>query len=295
MKKHIFFLLVFIPISLFSQGGNSGMKFLLSSNSRISAMGESYITLSENASAVLGNPAGLMKNDKTNIELGVRQYIQDISTQYVLVKTRLSDIFSLGFHLLSSQVPDIEIRTKPGEPEGTFTSQDLSTGLSLGFKYNDNIHLGITAKYLFEKIYVNESSGYAIDFGTKYIFSDNITFCAALNNLGKMDDDYSVDLPTTLGIGSLYNLPITDFSSNLLFSLEAHNNFLDKKLHLSVGFEPSYNDIFCLRFGYITGYDSKGFSAGMGLKYRQFDVSYSYTPFLLDLGNSHNISIGFNF
>jgi hypothetical protein len=49
-----------------------------------------------------------------------------------------------------------------------------------------------------------------------------------------------------------------------------------------------------LRFGYQTGIDTRGFSAGMGIRYSIVTIDYAYVPFSLQVGNSHLISIGFD-
>lgn len=297
MKKIFFIFLYFLPIFVYSQGGKSGLKFLLSYDSRLTSLGESFTTNSEGASAILGNPSGLLTKGKTNLELGIKQYIQNVSTQFLLAQTNINENMAIGFHILNTGVPDIEIRTRPGGPEGYFSSQDLSTGLSFAYLLLSDLKVGITAKYLYEKIFIDENSGFGIDFGANYKVSNEINLGCSFNNLGKMSKlKYnSTTLPATISIGSSYILHIPEINSKSIFILDIHDNIFDDMLHMSIGAEINYGDLISLRLGYITGYETKDFTAGIGIKYKFLNLDYSYVPFSMSFGDSHTITLGFEF
>jgi hypothetical protein len=56
-----------------------------------------------------------------------------------------------------------------------------------------------------------------------------------------------------------------------------------------------YDHALALRLGYETGYESRGFTAGLGFCYSIVQLDYAYVPFSLGLGEAHIFSMGFQF
>jgi hypothetical protein len=55
-----------------------------------------------------------------------------------------------------------------------------------------------------------------------------------------------------------------------------------------------YESFLALRAGYQIGYDAKGYSAGLGIRYGLLQFDYAFVPFLNDLGNTHTFALTFN-
>lgn len=66
-------------------------------------------------------------------------------------------------------------------------TRNLSTGISFGYKVTPNFSLGVTGKYLYEKIYVDEASGLAFDFGTNY-WKGLWNLALVISNVGSMSE-----------------------------------------------------------------------------------------------------------
>jgi hypothetical protein len=293
MKIKYLLILFCIATELYSQGGNSGLKFLTTTESRISSLGESTIINSFGASSTLGNPSALNLSNSSEVQIGVIKSIQDINSQYLLLKLKTSDKLSFGFHILNYKISDIEIRDIPGESQGTFNSQYLSSGISGAYQIAEKINVGITAKLIYEKIYIEEATGFGLDIGGFYQFSDNLHFGAVISNIGSMNKlaEESTELPLTGGLGASYKFDISVLSN--MSSIEVKNNFEDKKTHLSVALDSKYNDLLSIRFGYMTGYDSKAFTAGMGIKFSDLNLNYCFIPYSNNLGDLHSISLNY--
>ncbi|HEY9186933.1 MAG TPA: PorV/PorQ family protein [Ignavibacteria bacterium] len=293
MKNRYIFLLLIISLNLYSQT-SSGLKFLLTFDSKTSSLGESSIMNTVGSSATLANPSNLNLNKGVEFQIGITKLFTDVNTQNLLFKTDFSNKVSFGFHILNYRISDLEIRDIPGEPIGTFNVQYLSTGVSSSYLVNENLSIGMSLKMLYEKIFIEEASGYSFDFGIYYILNNKTRFGLTLTNLGNMNElKYDkTALPTTFGIGCQYNYNVSIFSN--YFTLEYKNNFKDKTNHFSIGVETFYNDLFFTRFGYITGFESKDFTFGMGIKYWGINLNYSFIPYSFDLGDSHSISLIFS-
>ena len=300
MKKIslVIFLLSFFSITIFPQSaGNSGLSFLkLGFGARNIAMGDAGTAASNDVTSLFYNPAKLAGNDNSEIMLMHNQWIQDIRSELLGVKFNFLNLpLALGINVTS--VNDIEVRTKPGNPETTFNANYSFVSLSTGFYIINDLSFGATIKYLYEGLYTDESNGFGFDFGLNYTTNvEGLSFATAIRNLGSMNKlrVEKTQLPNELRIGPSYqlNLP-SDFqitaAAEFLKYLQANDS------HFNLGAEILYNNLIALRGGYQTGYISKGFTGGVGLKWGNLSFDYAISPFQLGLGSGNSISLNFKF
>lgn len=298
-KKIILIALAFIfSASLtYSQNdgpGNTGMAFLkLGVGARSVAMGESFSSVAEDATAFIYNPAMLNFGEKTNIYLSHNVGLFDQKNSFLGAKINLNKI-NLGFGLLRSGVDDIEVRLTPGAPIEKFNSQNLSLGLSGSYEIYKNLSLGITGKFLYEKIFTDEASGFAVDLGTSYR-QNNLTFGFMVANIGSMNElnKVSTKLPTLVRFGGSYKNNFDKFS--IVVSADGFKVLNGGKFHIHSGIEGGYKDLLFVRAGYQTNYDNKGFSAGIGFKYMGITIDYALVPYYDTFGTGNTISLGYIF
>ncbi len=135
MKK--FFILFLISVtSVFAQSaGNSGLSFLkIGFGARNIAMGDVGTTVSNDVSSLFYNPARLAGNTGNEILLMHNQWIQDVRSELLGAKTNLFGLpFALGLNV--TNIGNIEVRTKPGDPLTTFDANYFFGSLSTGFLY----------------------------------------------------------------------------------------------------------------------------------------------------------------
>ena len=295
MKVKLILILSLCYYNLFAQGNYSGLKFLTNADSRINSLGETRAINSIGASALVGNPSGMNQNLNSEIQLGVIKSIQDITSQSLLVKLQSSKDFSFGFSLVNYKISDIEIREVPGEPLGTFSSQYISAGIAGAYTLFTNLDVGLNAKIIYEKIYVEDATGFGIDIGAYYKLSNEIHLACTFNNIGQMSPLYQerTKLPLSANIGAAYLFELYQLSNKV--SCEFTNYINDETSHISLSLESTYNDLISLRLGYITGFESKNFSAGMGVKYSDFILNYGYVPYSYNLGTHHSLSVSYFF
>ncbi|MDQ3020700.1 MAG: PorV/PorQ family protein [Bacteroidota bacterium] len=299
-KNHIIkiFLLMFVCSNIFAQNdgaGNTGLAFLkLGVGARSIAMGEAYSSLSDDATAFIYNPARLNFGVTSNVSLMHNASVQDVNTDFIAAKFTLGSKLALGVGFFSTSVNDIEIRQIPGASIGTFDAQNLSTGVSLGYKINPNLSVGVTGKFLFEKIYVDEASGFGFDIGSNYS-KDNFSFALVLSNLGSMTElkNQKSKLPSSIRLGGSYKY--TKNNLGLTFGLDGLKVFDGGEFHVLAGGEAGYKDFVFLRLGYQTSFENKGISTGLGFKYKAFTVDYAFVPYQNEFGTSNTFSLGINF
>ena len=297
MKKVFLILILSFPLYLRAQdAGNSGLTFLkLGADART-------VSLSGLGASAVGKTASLFYNPAfipdSNGYVGFthNNYLQGVNSENFGVNFQWFGL-PLGISINTTSVNDIEIRTKPGDAEGTFSVHYFSAGLSSAFNLARGIRFGATVKYLYEGMLADEAYGYAFDFGIRAEgIMKNVTFGLALRNLGDMNNLRSVPtkVPADVRAGAKYLLNQEAFNVKISALGGIQKYLSENKIHFHFGTEILYKERFALRVGYVTNYDSKNFSAGIGVKWNGFYFDYAFVPYKYDLGSVHFISITAN-
>ncbi len=293
MKLKIIFLSLLFPALMLSQGSSRGVVNLkFPTTPFVAATGESFVADPAALQSILINPANIALSESYEVMFSHTEWIQDIGTEYLSIAAPLN-FGSLSLSIANTSIDGLELRTIPGPALGTFDVQATSFQLTYGIALTQSIRIGIAPKYLYEKIFVDEATGYGIDAGVIYTPPiDGLSLGCSLANVGSLAAfrNERTDLPSQIRFGGtyLFNLGEITFRTATAISSELGTSII----HYSLGGEAMYNHILTGRFGYQTGIDARGFSAGIGIHYSFVLIDYAYVPFSLQIGNSHLISIG---
>jgi hypothetical protein len=276
--------------------GNTGLSFLkLGVTSRAVSLGEAVVANSIDASSTHYNPAAMFLGAKVNALFMHNEQILGVRTEYLGVKVKMEK-YAFGFSLNNTAIADIEVREIAGEPLDKFTAQDIAIGLSAAYKINNELQFGITGKFIYEKIFIDNASGYGFDFGGLYQ-KNNISIGASVTNLGSMNElrTEATKLPSAVRIGGSYLIMFPKITSGLQISIDGFKVMDGGSIHGNAGAEFTYKDFLSLRAGYQTGYEDRGLTTGVGLKYKAFTLDYAFVPYKYSLGNSHTFTLGTSF
>jgi hypothetical protein len=299
MIKKIFIVSCLLTVVNFAQSaGNSGLSFLkFGFGARNIAMADAGTAASNDLTALFYNPAKLTMNESSEIMFMHNEWIQDVRSEILGVKSFLFGIpFALGFNV--TNVGNIEIRTKPGDPESTFDANYFFGSVSTAFDLTDEISTGITGKYLYEGLLSDEATGFGIDVGLNYLTPiKNLSASAVIKNLGSMNQlgHEKTKLPSEFRIGGAYDFDLGENIFNLISVFELQKYLVTDDIHFNIAGEVFYNKLLALRAGYQSGYESRGFTAGIGLHWGNLGFDFAFLPFKLGLGNANLFSIQFRF
>jgi hypothetical protein len=298
MRREILILLLVYcswsaALSQGSSASSSQLKLPLSARS--AALGESTVSDEGQFSSWFINPATLFSNSPFAITLTHSQWMQQVQAELIGLRIP-SPVGTFGIGVTSTSIPGIEIRDVPGPALGTFSARFAAFQLGYAAGLSNEIIVGASVKYLYEKLYVDEASGYGFDIGLTYRTPvDGLHAGIAVTNIGRLQQ-FQIersDLPTLARAGASFLLQREDFDFTATGAWAS--NLVDHDSHFQTGLEATYNRQMSLRLGYQTGYESRAISAGLGIHFEFIQFDYSYVPFSLGLGDSHLFSLAFQF
>jgi len=298
MNKIVLIIIISATVVYSQSAGSSGLSFLkFGFGARNIAMGDAGTALSNDLTSLFYNPANLALTDKSEVLFMHNQWIQDVSSEVIGVKTELWNIpFALGFNVTS--VNNLEYRTIPGEPISKFDVNYFFGSLSTGFFVTDEISFGASLKYLYEGLLNDEASGFGLDLGIHYLLPfKGLTASSVLKNIGSMNAlrNEATKLPTELRLGTAYTTKLSESNFDITAGIEYQKYLNTQDSHFNFGGEVLYNNLIAARAGYQTGYESRGFTAGIGLMWGNLKFDYAFLPFSLGLGNANLFSLQFKF
>lgn len=290
-----FFLGLFLSLSsasLFAQ--EAGLAFLrIGTTAREQAMANVGTASSTGAAANYYNPARLTDNETSSVLFSQNLYIFDTYSSFVSAQFK-GESASWGVSLTWLSVRDVPIRTRATtEPDGLFDSQNAALALSYARPFGKHLSLALTGKFIYEKLFIDEASGYAADLSASYRFEKNpLTLAASIQNLGSMNAlrNTSTALPTLIRAGAAYPVPLASLGGTLLLESNLEHVFSGNTL-TSLGGEFAFRHQFWVRFGYVFGNASRSLSGGVGIRYGSFNFDYAFVPFSNELGTANLLTL----
>ncbi len=285
--------------------GTTTADFLnLPMGARAAAMGGAYSAVSDEASAVYWNPAGLVQIPKLSAVFMRAQYLDSISYQYVAYAQRLSYDSVLAASILMTDIGTITQTDINNNDLGDFAPRDQVFTLAyskaiLEFSDKDmDVSIGVSAKYIKSRI-IESADTFAGDLGIMtYNFSDiPYRLAVTVTNMGGglRYDQESNPLPLALKLGASIN-PFRNMllSTDVVFPKQNKPNIL---LGTELATAPNELTRLCVRAGLNLQQMSdgiSGFSMGVGATLHFFSLDYAFVP-MGELGSTHRISLTFDF
>ncbi len=293
------------------RAGISALQFLkIGVGGRASAMGESFVAVANDASALYWNPAGLVQFDKNEVLFSHNQWVVDINHDFLGAVYHLDNTNAFGVAVTSLSMQDMPVTTEFA-PFGTgqyFGFRDLAIGVTYSRKMTDKFSFGGTVRYVEETLDKLKMRGIMIDLGTYYWTGLGTTrFAVSVSNFGnQMAPDGKVVLvgkrtksewqafspPTIFRIGFAFE-PYQTEENKVTASIQL-NHPNDNSENVGVGAEYTWHKIVYLRGGYKFNVDEQTYSFGVGvnlpIQIADFTFDYAYSNFTR-LGSAQRFSI----
>lgn len=291
LSASILLLIAFASIA----AANTGVAFLeIPVGARESALGGAGVMLVDGPVSAAHNPASVGFS-KRSVALVHNRHFADTKTLFIGF-TAHRGRFAFAPHYWGTRISDIEYRNSPtSEPISTFDAVDWTLGSAVAVNLGKNIAAGISARYILEKIHVEESNGWSADAG---ILARNawrsLSLGAAVQHIGDMSNfaAEAPKLPTAFRGGLAYDYALGR-AGQLTIVAEAHAIRENTPLYKG-GVEYRAPEYAALRVGWVEGLDTQNISFGLGLFVKQFRLDYAFIPYRENLGEGHRFSLNFD-
>ena len=324
LKKIIFIFLLFqFALVLNRQGctqllpnlggqrtGTSSLQFLkIGNGARGTGMGETFVAVADDISALQYNPAGLVLFKDNGITFSHTQWFVDTRLEYFGGVYHFGNN-ALGLSVTSLRTEDMKVTTEV-QPEGTgdyFRFSDIAIGLSYARRMTDQFSFGATVKYVREDLGLLKMQTVVGDLATYYKTGLGTSrFAVVISNFGsQVAPSGSVNLiqggvadnfqkfppPTLFRIGFAFEPWMTE-KNRITTSIQL-NSPNDNAEFLNIGAEYAYKDFLFLRGGYKFNVYAESFSAGAGIKipisFAKANLDYSIAKYM-ELGYAQRLSM----
>jgi long-subunit fatty acid transport protein len=299
-------------------GTSSGTFLRIGVGARAVALGESFVAVANDPSAIYWNPAGLASLQRREVALSHVEWPAEIRYEhltYVVPVRRLGGSVAMQLGVLSTEIDE----TSELQPFGTgrsFFYSDLVVGAAYARRWTDKLLIGAGVKFVREDLGSDvggpTTNAVLVDIGSIYYLGyGSVRVATALSNFGpelKPGGEYvspttgevrsydGFDPPTIFRYGIAFE-PIENEQQKLTTALEV-NQPADNAQLLKAGLEWTWQRRMALRAGYNFNADELKFSAGAGLFATVGQLSgtldYAYTDGGF-LGAINRLSLGLRF
>lgn len=307
--------------------GTSGAKFLqIPIGGRAASMGGAFVALANDASSAFWNPAGLARLQSHAVHFSYLRWFNsfDVNAVSVVFNAQNSSVFAASIVVMTMDKMEITTETSPNGTGRYFDAQDMALGLSYARFLTTQFNVGITAKYVYQRIWNEVADGVAFDIGTQYRLDfNNLTIAMSMRNFGGemrfdgpdlnithlRNDNYpssrlapgrleteGYPLPLHFQVGIGIDLYDSEFIKVRAGVDATHPN--DDTEKINVGTEIAVYDRIFLRGGYRYRYDDEDVTFGVGvsvpIELRNILFDYAYSSYTI-LPDVHRFSIGLEF
>ena len=300
-----------------SKVGTSVAQFLkIGVSARTIAMGEAFVAVANDVSAIHVNPAGLSRIYANEAMFTHTNWIANTNYDFGAFALNLGTVGTLGFMVQAFSSGDMAVRTVE-VPDGTgefFRVQNLAGAISYARNLTETFSVGMNVKYIHEEIWHMSANGFAVDIGTLFytpfwdiVLGASITNFGTTMKLSGRDVKFAHDPdPTNSGNVSVVNaehemlsypLPLrfqVGLAKDLIKSEYNRMTIAIDALHpndnfgsVNVGGEYGWKELIFLRAGYKSLFladTEEGLTLGFGANIRisgtfYIKADYAYADF----------------
>ena len=207
MKLRCFLFIIGIPITIFSQNGNSSFEFVNTDfSSRSIAMGGSLISIYDNDISIAQTVPSILNYSMDNkIGFNFIDYFSDIKMVSFDFSKSINNIGCLSLGFSSIDYGEFQRTNEIGEQQSTFSASDQIFSLGIGRLLMQNMSFGVNLKFLNSNYDSYSSYALSSNVSSTY-FNNDTTFTTTLllKNIGKQISSSSSvkeDIPFEIQFG----------------------------------------------------------------------------------------------
>lgn len=304
-------LLLSIPIpvdaaQIFEKVGTLGGQSLkIGVGARAAAMGDAYVAIADDATAVYWNPAGIARLSGQSVTINHTSWPANIlfdQAAYVFSIKWIPGMLGVNVRALTMSRDIVRTTYLPEGTGETFDAGEWAYGISYARALTDKFSAGFSINYVQTGLADVKGSSTTFDFGTLYdvgVLGAKIGM--AIQNIGSDMTfiEEKVKMPVFFRVGGSFD--VFQMGENRLLTAAEFTHPSDNSEKLNLGAEYAFHDYLFLRGGYKLNYDTEGLTAGFGVKFpltlvkssvARLDYAYQDMNFL---SAAHRVSVNVSF
>jgi long-subunit fatty acid transport protein len=310
--------------SLRAQGEAGAHCLIIPPSARANGLGQSYVAIADDATAIWWNPAGLAFV-KSSIDLMHSQLVPELASdvfyEYFGGAFQVQGLGTMGTSLIFLTYGDWEARDPNNNYLGQYSSWEIAPTVSGAVKVMENLGIGVNLKFIYIDLApaaatVEKQPGrghsVAFDVGGLWKIPDfkvlgyrvsRLNLGACVSNLGPpisfVNVDQAASLPRNLRVGFAYTPYFTEIG-RFLVTAEVDRPLVEfeRSNTYHVGGEFEYINLITVRAGYMHDRDGNIMDPTYGLGFtfsKRYRLDWASIPQAKELGRVHRWSIGFSF
>ena len=280
-------------------------------------MGGAQVAAGVGISAVPYNPASLAYINKGQAYYSKTMLYAGITHSTISLGAKITNTDFIGLNIFYLDSGSM-LRTDPfnAEGDGEFSVTGLCARATYSKILTDRLKVGLSLKYIREKIWTASMQTFAVDIGSNFktgIYG--IILGMSVSNFGpevsyggeamyqNVPDTLSIDgqlsritdkfpIPMAFRCGIKRDININK-DHKIIFAMDGINP-IDYTVHANIGAEYSWMDRAFVRFGTHLMHDTASFTFGAGAKIRNIHIDYALASYgVLDLTHQFGIRFGY--
>lgn len=273
--------------------GQAGAFLEFANSARSIAMAGASTAVSDDASAVLSNPAGLSQIQRKEFIASYSTLFEDTKFSVINFAQPSLDAGTFGVGIVSLQSGNFERRDTNGGRNGSFGISDTGLILSHGIEMGKKLSLGSNFKVIRQQVDEFSATGYGLDGAALVKVNPVLNVGVTLKNvlaphikLRNKTDRYPLDIR----VGSRWQA-----TSKLMIATDL-NQTTGRSIKLRLGGEWACNSLLVFR----VGINETELTTGLGFNFKDWGIDYSFgyndaAAGLQDLGASHRMGFHMKF
>ncbi len=234
--------------------GTAGVQFLkVGVSARAMGMGEAFIGVADDASALYYNPGGLLQLQKPDHIFTHISYPAGIAFEYIGTAWPVPSLqAAVGAQITFLHTDKMDVTT-PEMPYGTgqtFTAHDLAAGVTYAQRLTNKFSVGGNIKYIEEKLADQKATGVGFDVGTFYNTGwKTVVIAMVITNFGPDMNFVNSPFPMPINFKFGGSMHVLESAPHQLIIAAEGSHPNDNLEQFTLGLEYGYSKMAFLRLG----------------------------------------------